>query len=279
MNLFDELTPPIFCGNDLDSLALKLLLKYDTLNPGHLDHSELAYLSQHGYGLGTRLLDHDTLVAEAITIATNCTKEGLAQAFVAGLGQARFDWVAGLAAFAVLRQMPGHSFVSRAVDSISCEICGSRKQSNIDLTFLNQCRFATGGLVGSNIYHLWFYISVAFRLPTLIPTDLDISLFRNLLTLARNAEPTTTCRDLQKQMRKILPYKTTEEQRRTVLEILGCCGLLETAKHKGFLNSYTNLAVAPRKSRNSDWAYPIDWWTGSDGLNELALAYWFGGIL
>ena len=31
------------------------------------------------------------------------------------------------------------------------------------------------------------------------------------------------------------------------------------------LHQYTNLSIAPKKRHNSDWHYPIDFWTGKDG--------------
>jgi hypothetical protein len=58
--------------------------------------------------------------------------------------------------------------------------------------------------------------------------------------------------------------------------MLGALSILETSKHKGFLLGYTNLALAPRKSHGSDWAYPIGWWTGADGINVGAVRHWFG---
>jgi len=31
------------------------------------------------------------------------------------------------------------------------------------------------------------------------------------------------------------------------------------------LHQYTNLSIAPKKIHNSDWHYPIDFWTRKDG--------------
>ena len=31
------------------------------------------------------------------------------------------------------------------------------------------------------------------------------------------------------------------------------------------LHQYTNLSIAPKKRHNSDWHYPVDFWTEKDG--------------
>jgi hypothetical protein len=31
------------------------------------------------------------------------------------------------------------------------------------------------------------------------------------------------------------------------------------------LHQYTNLSIAPKKRHNSDWHYPVDFWTEKEG--------------
>ena len=45
------------------------------------------------------------------------------------------------------------------------------------------------------------------------------------------------------------------------------------------LHQYTNLSIAPKKRHNSDWYYPIDFWTGKDGSEAkqntiIEKSYW-----
>lgn len=279
MALFDQLAPLLLPGFLPDRIATELLLKYDTMDPMRLGQGELQYLLDHGYATERRLLTHDEIVQDAILTARHSKQESYVQAFVAGTGQARFDWIAGLAAFAILRQMPEHTFVAGSPDAIACQLCGSHRQRKVDLTFLNQCRFSIGGLVGGDIYHLWLYVSLGAKLPLIVPSSKDRENFRRLLDAIRATPPRMTARDVAKQLRTVFPYKTTSDQRKSWLESLGCCGVLETAQYKGYLTAYINPGLAPRKSRSSDWAYPIDWWIGSDGINEFALQHWFGTVL
>jgi hypothetical protein len=42
------------------------------------------------------------------------------------------------------------------------------------------------------------------------------------------------------------------------------------------LTVYTNPGLAPSKSHSSNWAWPVDFWTGKDGINRDAFDFWFG---
>ena len=65
------------------------------------------------------------------------------------------------------------------------------------------------------------------------------------------------------------------DQAQSLLETLGFCGILETEEHGGLLDGFVRLSTAPTKTHSSDWAYPVDFWTGKDGLNPKAMAFWF----
>ncbi len=70
-------------------------------------------------------------------------------------------------------------------------------------------------------------------------------------------------------------FKSNTEQRQALLETLGYCSILETKEHKGLLEHYTNCASTPRKTHSSDWNYPVDFWSGKDGINKQAFRFWF----
>ena len=52
--------------------------------------------------------------------------------------------------------------------------------------------------------------------------------------------------------------------------------VMRSETRKGPLYEYINFASCPRKSSRSDWPYPVDFWTGQDGLNKDAYDFWFG---
>jgi len=126
-------------------------------------------------------------------------------------------------------------------------------------------------------------------------TEHDFNIFREIIACLKSAESEAKIGDIQKQLKKASFFKplvnqmkvdgigieagvtlSASEKIRFILDTLGVCGVLHTKKHKGSFYEYTNLAVAPRSSRSSDWAYPVDFWRGSDGIDWEAFGYWFG---
>jgi hypothetical protein len=75
-------------------------------------------------------------------------------------------------------------------------------------------------------------------------------------------------------IRKIPKVKLNEEQSRHHVDLLGFAGVLETSEHRGFIFKHSTH-LTPRKTRSSDWGYPVDFWTGKDGINLDALKFWF----
>jgi hypothetical protein len=72
--------------------------------------------------------------------------------------------------------------------------------------------------------------------------------------------------------------KSNRRERKSILETLAFCGILETKNNRGYLNSFVPPHIAelkPEKSHQSQWAYPAIWWTGLDGINIKAWNYWF----
>ena len=73
--------------------------------------------------------------------------------------------------------------------------------------------------------------------------------------------------DLEKALKSVFPSNSSE--RRTLIDILGFCGILETDDHLGFLKKYTRLDCReiPPVSK-TDWEYPVMWWRGKFKINN-----------
>jgi hypothetical protein len=42
------------------------------------------------------------------------------------------------------------------------------------------------------------------------------------------------------------------------------------------LDGFTPSATRETASSHPDWGYPVEHWRGGHGVNEAALAFWFG---
>jgi len=260
-------------GMELDKKALGILLKYNLLEPNNTSESDFQYAKEAGYMFDRAEQTHDEAVEYAFQEFNKCKKKHITNMFLSSLSSARLDWRSGLPAYAIMRMFPNHTLESNGA---YCLICPSFHKELVDFSFINLVRFRVGGLINGRIYYVAFILKQHNTLSDVEPCKKDFDIFKSIIEIIKNAESSDGPAKLQKKLRNIEGFKSTEEQRKAILETLGFCSILETEKHKGFLYQYTNLGLAPRFRHSSDWLYPVDWWKGKDGINQEALEFWFG---
>ncbi len=201
--------------------------------------------------------------------------------FLASLSSTRLDHRSGLAAYAFMQMLPKHLHEPNIGTNYPeyCKICGAEEiKLHLDLTGLNLQRFGFGSMISvKEPYEIQFFLKQHAALPEVVPTAVDFTIFNAIIDLLSHADADASPTDIAKQLRKVEGFKASVDQARYFLEILGFCSILETAEHKGYLTKYTNPGLAPSKSHSSNWAYPVDFWTGKDGINRDAFEFWFGG--
>ena len=106
---------------------------------------------------------------------------------------------------------------------------------------------------------------------------MDFMIFSDIMDCLTSASLQETLKkDIVRRIRDIKLFKSKKIQIECLLQTLGFCGILETEKHKSPFHGYINLGTAPKRSHNSNWEYPVDFWTPADGINREAFKFWFG---
>jgi hypothetical protein len=116
------------------------------------------------------------------------------------------------------------------------------------------------------------------QLPCVAPSKADVAVFTNVLKAIEAAPYKTSSASLEKHLAKI--FKSSKPERDTAVGILGLCGILGTAEHPGYLQRFVPWSKRELPGRRFvDMTYPACWWQRSDGINQQAVAYWFGHLL
>lgn len=256
-----------------DPRALHILLSYNNST----SEEDFEYAKKAGLLFAPLLQTHAEAVSQAHQEAARATKKHVTSLFLSSFSSNRLDWRAGLAAYAMMQSFPTHDFEPVSPENTyTCAVCCSAPSEKVRRSSYNRVRFNLGGLVAYDVYELAFSLQQHNLLPISEPTEEDFRIFSDILTVLSEAEDAATPTKTQKFLRPIKDFKSTEEQRRAVMTTLGYCSVLETEKHKGFLHVFSNMCKVPRKSRSTDWNYPVDWWEGKDGINKEAIKFWFG---
>jgi hypothetical protein len=221
-----------------------------------------------------RILDHDGWVRAAQQGAAAVTAGEVGEAFLASLTSRRMDLRSALASYALTRHLPDHPYTERP-GGVGCAVCGiaSARDGTAepeDLNSFSQARFGWGGIPG-RIKYAAFDLEQFGRAPRLELTAADLSLGQQIIDYLRQLPPKTTAAQAA---RGITMVPGTRDQRNTLMEILGICGILHSPGHPGYADAFI-----PDWKAATDWpsqrfafgVYPTWWWKAEGGVSRDSL--------
>lgn len=215
------------------------------------------------------ILDHDGWVEAARATAAQLSPSQVEAAFVSSLTSRRLDLRSALASFLIARALPDHRFTAMSSGRM-CAVCGLYSGSaSEDLNVMNFERFKWGGVRRDDLRYVAFDLQQFVRAPRLDATPDDRKLGRAVLETLRGLPIETTVAQAPSHLRLI---KGNKAERSVLMDILGICGILDTADHRGYAEAFVPFAdrrLPPY--RFVDSAYPACWWQAAAGINLRAV--------
>lgn len=230
----------------------------------------------------TLVLDHDDLIASLIEVRKRTDRAKVVAAFVASLRTSRLDLRSPLGSYAYhlkhpLHKLNGFDPSAGSANYLQCKVCSyfsnkGRRDFVIDFDHWASVR-KTSTVENFHIPAYAFADLTLFadaEVPPLVDADWEV--MRQLLERIRNLPSTAQLGVLNKALTGL--FKADKYVRQQVLEILGFCGVLQPKSiplvtGRFFCNDKNQLV------HSRDWAYPVAAWTGVDGVNDVAVAFWF----
>lgn len=147
-----------------------------------------------------------------------------------------------------------------------------------DLNVLNFERLKWGGVRHLDPLYAAFDVERFILLEPATPQPSHVALLWDLLDAIALVPPQMTSAALHTALPRAI--RGNKAERDVLIGILGLCGILETADHRGFRTSFVPHVERQLPIRRFvDMAYPACWWTGADGVNWDAVEYWFGHLM
>lgn len=229
------------------------------------------------------MVEHDALVEMAVEGAAQLDAREVADAFVASLGARRLDWRSTLGSLAGVQTLEVHSHTPSAEFAGGvCRVCGLPERSRFDRPRLERLRRSQDRLVRfQNVEYAAFDLATFPALGPPPPGTADRQALRAILDGLRALPSTATLKDLDGAARGA--FRSNKGQRRYVLEAFGLCGILAPASmaiHRRWID-YDDREGRLRSHHfyARDTAWPLQCWTGADGVNESRVQAWFGHLL
>ena len=230
---------------------------------------------------------HDALVSVTAEYASSISRELVVASFIDSLSSRTLHRRAVLGSYAVARHLMKHEIEKKVYnvpgvgkkEKGPCLYCGEYDSGGVDEDYIasvNSLRHSVGGLNFTSLedtcVHLRFFLEEA-------ETDFNLEGFSNLsrfLEIANGLPAMATLTDLVKSTKDALASTTNE--RRSLIENLGACGVLQSKDHPSFFNEFIPYEVRLERwmtRHNNDWQYPVQWWRGRDGVDSKAVRFWF----
>ena len=263
----------------------KILLSYSPVTPYKENSEEWRELVDFGLASSPRKLSHNNICEWLLKEKSAASKKSVVSAFLIGLGLDLPQMRCALPAFSLSLNFSKHSFTPFSPESQSCSVCLLPEEKEVDFTFLQRCRW-TGSLVGSSplIQAAALYLQAHreelgyAEAPDENNLNLGVSIFKKIIIEIKKSPAEETPRTLAQRIHKTKLLKLNSETSRSFIDLLGYTGILQPPEHPSYLNEFIT-GIPPSKSHSSDWSYPVDFWTGKDGINNSALNFWFEDFL
>jgi len=132
--------------------------------------------------------------------------------------------------------------------------------NNEDLNVLNFERIKWSGVRHSDLLYNYLDLKLFSQENISEPTELDINTFKGILKCINDSETGEYPGKLRDRLKEVM--KGTKNERHTIMEILGCCEILEP-------KSYDR----PTTGRH-DWAF-VEYWRGEDKYSKKIVNEYF----
>lgn len=262
--------------------VIRDLKKYSPLEPYPPESKEYRNLLMYGLIEPQVKLDHDEVCHWLLAETEKANKESVVNAFLCGLALDEPQMRCALPAYAYAYNFKNHDFRKAHDQAENCAVCANYSSDSYDLTFLQRCRWS-GSLVGSTplvgmaALYLQAHRNSIGYVEEVDEHSLELGekILSDILNVVAACDENETPSKLVKRIRAVGSLKLTNDAAKSLIESLGYAGVLHPKDHPSWINQFIE-GVLPRKTHSSDWAYPVDFWVGSDGVNEDALLFWFG---
>jgi hypothetical protein len=238
--------------------------------------ADLAFAKKAGLMFPPRTVSHQDVLERIVALRAQILPIQVGSAFIASLSANQPALRSALGSYAVALNMPLHSFSLRPGSLTQCSICGAYEiKGEHDLNVLNFERHKWGGVRHVNPVYIAFDLERFTAEASDSPSTADSEMLNSILRSLESMPVGAKLSDLLGTIKPIMPGN--DAQRRTILGILGFAGVLRIPGYSGFFRSFT-----PERDREhtpwskDDWAYPIRWWRGGNGIDKEAVAFWFG---
>jgi hypothetical protein len=224
---------------------------------------------------------HDEIVATAIDAASRADRAAIVRAFVGSLPSRNLPARSAFGSYVVLQKFKAHPYQrSRFGGPAKCAVCGLPPKTASVESEEPVAKYPFQ-IQHTDIRYALVDLATFPHRNVDEPTQDGIGYLTRLLAALRELPVDAQLTQLQKSIGKAI--QSNKVERMILLEAFGYAGILfpKTKQHYGkrFVAYDEAESDQPAEYYKRDWAYPVRFWTGRDGINEKVVHSYFGDFL
>ncbi|MDI3319504.1 hypothetical protein [Pinibacter soli] len=216
------------------------------------DPADFAYAKSMGVMFDKLSISKQELLDKLKELLRTISKEDVANAFLSSLTNKRLELRSAFASWVNASKI----IQTETVDGWLLR----EKYVDEDLNVMNSERLKWGGVRHSHAIYNYLDLTLFSKLSIDKPSDEDIAIFCSILEAINQSAVGETPSKLRDRLKDV--YKSSKEERSNLLEILGCCHILQPGSYKR------------STSFKSDWQF-VEYWRGEDKFDANAVFHYF----
>ena len=236
-----------------------------------------------GYFLPVRdPLPHDEAISALRCLLDQICAQDVADAFLYSLSTRKLEYRSALGSYWFARAIPAHSHDQ----DHSCRQCGwtnhvslidtDRLPAYTDDNIMNFERHKWGGVRHTHLNYILLDLTAFLKLPKAAPTQQDRDILNAILSATAELPPTKKAGAFRDLLSKKKLFPCNRDEISTMLDILGICGVLSSEAHPCPFVAFHGADGLPPQEHTNDFAYPVNYWRASDGINKARFLDVFG---
>ena len=256
-----------------------------------IPEEEIARAKEEGY-----LFDypgyesHPDMLNRRKAILAQVDPREAANAFLYSLSTRRLEYRSALGSYYFVRAIPEHELLNSQNEILAaaaghCYLCGWRgwkePPRKFDLwldnfNIYNYERYKYGGVRHTSLNYALFDLEQFLKLPQVVPAEEDRRMMREILACVGTLKPTDKAGKLREAISRAKIFRSNKNEVSVLLNILGICGILAGEDAPSYDVYFANEYERAPVEHTNDFAYPVNRWHASDGVNRERLKEVFG---
>ena len=228
----------------------------------------------------TPVRTHDETLRDLRCLLEKISPEDIANAFLYSLSTRQLQYRSALGSYYYALAIPDHSHDAYG----TCYLCNwlpinpadSPEKELGGYNIFNFERYKWGGVRHTYPEYALFDLEQFLLLPKVTPTDADWTILKAILHAMEELPPSKKVGAYRELITKKKLLKSNKDEVEVLLSLLGICGVLSSKDAPCYCDCFVDVSHRSPREHTNDYAYPVNWWSVSDGVNEERFLKVFG---